>query len=78
MTKKANESLAVWGRFALEVGIIMAAIFAAFGALDKRLAVIEFQMKAATEAQKDWANKSTVDDLRDRVEKLEQGGYRGR
>ena len=78
MTKKNGETLAVWGRFALEVGIIMAAIFSAFGALDKRLAVIESQMKAATEAQKDWATKSTVDDLRQRVENLEQGGYHGR
>ncbi|MFI5224602.1 MAG: hypothetical protein ACHQX3_10265 [Nitrospirales bacterium] len=78
MTKKNGETLAVWGRFALEVGIIMATIFAAYGGIDKRLAVIESKVNAANEAQKDWATKATVDDLRRRLERLEQGGSRGR
>jgi hypothetical protein len=78
MTKKAEETLAVWGRFVLEIGIIMASIFLAYGGLDKRLAVIETQVKAATEAQKDWATKTAVEDLSRRIERLEQGGSRGR
>jgi cell division protein FtsB len=78
MTKKNEEVFAVWGRFVLEIVIIMASIFLAYGGIDKRLAVIETQVKAASEAQKDWATKAAVEDLGRRIERLEQGGSRGR
>jgi len=78
MTKKNGENLAVWGRFALEVGIIMATIFAAYGGIDKRLAVIESKVEAAKDAQKEWATKAQIEGFEKRLEKLEQGGSRGR
>ena len=54
MTKARSDSLAVWGRFFLEVGIIMGTIFLAYGGIDKRLAVIESKVEAAKDAQKEW------------------------
>lgn len=73
MTKdKRSDAIAVWGRFFLEVGIIMATIFAAYGGIDKRLAVIESKVEAAKDAQKDWVTKATVDDLIRRIDNLER------
>ena len=71
MTKKPPFDGSVWMRLLLEVGIIIVAIAMAFGGLDKRLAVIESQMRIATEAQKDWATKAALDTLERRVDRLE-------
>lgn len=75
--KRPINDISVWMRLLLEVGIIVVAIAMAFGGLDKRLAVIEAKVSAASEAQKDWASKTALDELRQRMDRLEQGGYRG-